>query len=365
MLTEDEEHSVHEEVEAVVEELHQLQLQTQQETSEEQEALSYVVNASLRTKSKTKGAQLFSSPTRRRTARRRKFNITDWMYLVNRMLGYGYLFSIVDIFTHSLQQATRKGELLLSHKEEKQALNGNEMKDSMMSRKRASMSVTPRCAAARKDGQRCKYNSFGESGLCKSHAHSVALQWNDDVPAPALTPAVAIQTSRAFGSGEDTEKKEIRLPHSLNVIILQKNAVGQVMWPGTPYMVKSLQEPFVIARKIGDVEFVALDSRDTEYLQRELIPFKQIDIQFHGVTQPPKSILQQALSGRMLPSASETAVEGLKPVVYNPTVASMTLIDSVQDYDSLRLQLYASKLESSWLDCPVQNQSSTTFVPKF
>jgi hypothetical protein len=126
------------------------------------------------------------------------------------------------------------------------------------------------CLAARKDKTRCEVMTSNENGMCARHANSEPQDW--DVP-------TAVANS---------------LPD--NAVVLRKNKKGIVYWPGTCYVVKSLQEPYVVSKEITLDYFARLTPDDIQFLTKQKIPFKIIDLTFKGEQRPPKDFLIAELS---------------------------------------------------------------------
>jgi hypothetical protein len=79
-----------------------------------------------------------------------------------------------------------------------------------------------------------------------------------------------------------------------NSILLRRHPhTDLIYWPDTMYVVKSFDDPVVIAKEATPEMIVALSETDKRYLTAKRIPYRQIDLVFRGDKRPPPEVIRE------------------------------------------------------------------------
>ena len=112
---------------------------------------------------------------------------------------------------------------------------------------------------------------------------------------PVVSTFLPTNTSSS-SSSDTTQPTAASSTATTKPVVLKANKDGVVFWPSTNYIVKSLTEPFVVAKNISKDNNIALSDNDIRILKQRGIPYQILNIKFNGVIRAPLVTLAQEAS---------------------------------------------------------------------
>ena len=143
------------------------------------------------------------------------------------------------------------------------------------------------CRAAKNNKKRCDNSTTNSNELCNIHQNREALDWDDDETDQGKKSVVTDENVNVENGVDDSSiSMQPRLKRESN---------GLIYWPDTIYVVKSLEEAFVVGREDRDGKVQPLDQEDVQYLEESKIPYKVVSLEFTGENRPPRDIMNAEL----------------------------------------------------------------------